>query len=92
MIAKTASFRDYVTSRVGHAEPCHGKVDVIRHQALVSEQPVCVDAPEQENSDVLGGCGKERGMIRSELLRRLRAGIGLARPLSQSQQAVPAAA
>ena len=33
--------------------------------------------PKQENSDVLGGCGKERAMIRAELLRRLRARAGL---------------
>eukprot|EP00884_Botryococcus_braunii_P003785 jgi/Botrbrau1/13407/Bobra.0082s0014.1 len=31
----------------------------------------------QENSDVLGGCGKETSMIRSEILRRLRVAASL---------------
>ena len=43
----------------------------------------------QENSDVLGGCGKERAMIRSELLRRLRQDNALARMLRPLTHAPP---
>lgn len=43
----------------------------------------------QENSDVLGGCGKERAMIRSELLRRLRQDNALARMLRPYTHAPP---
>jgi hypothetical protein len=32
---------------------------------------------QQENSDVLGGCGKETAMIRSELGRRMKAAFSL---------------
>ena len=35
----------------------------------------------QENSDVLGGCGKERAMIRTELLRRMRQDNAIVRML-----------
>ncbi|BDA46933.1 Proline dehydrogenase 1, mitochondrial [Coccomyxa sp. Obi] len=46
----------------------------------------------QENSDVLGGCGKERNMIRTELLRRLRQDNALARALWRPRDTSPAAA
>lgn len=46
----------------------------------------------QENSDVLGGCGKERTMIRTELLRRLRQDNVVARLLWRDPAESPKAA
>lgn len=53
---------------------------------------LCVCRRAQENSDVLGGCGKERNMIRTELLRRLRQDNALARALSRPRDSSHAAA
>lgn len=53
---------------------------------------LCVRRRAQENSDVLGGCGKERTMIRTELLRRLRQDNALSRLLRPRPPAPPQAA
>ena len=41
---------------------------------------------------MLGGCGKERAMIRAELLRRLREDSPLSRVLARGRGSVAAAA